>query len=155
MKAVKIIHPHHPLSGRTVPLIGQTTHPAFRDRQWLIELADQSQLYLPLSWAIPATSEDSPDGDSTFYPNYPWVDVPSLLSLTKMVSRLQSLSHPEEISHDTSPSTPLSRDPNTPTDSSTIEPATARLPAQTRSRARCLADETTPRTNTSPSGDPA
>ena len=79
---VLIIHPHHPLVGQRVRSVRQTGPET--DRQWVIELDDQTCARIPLSWAVP-------DDESTpLEPNSPpvslWVDgKPYLIKNAKRV----------------------------------------------------------------------
>jgi len=83
---VHIIHPHHPLVGQRVRAVRQTGPET--NRQWIIELDDQTCARIPLSWAVPDDHSTSPE------PNPPaagpWVDVTGLLKLATMVRNLQA-----------------------------------------------------------------
>ena len=83
---VLIVHPHHPLVGHRVRSIRQTGPET--DRQWIIELDDQTCARIPLSWAVPD------DGSTPLEANSPhaglWADVTGLLKLAKMVRSLQA-----------------------------------------------------------------
>jgi hypothetical protein len=46
-----VVHPGHPLTGRTVPVVRRYRHAG--ERQWVIELPDGSRQYVPASWCTP------------------------------------------------------------------------------------------------------
>ena len=83
---VLIIHPHHPLVGQRVRVVRQTGSET--DRQWVIELDDQTCARIPLSWAVPDDDSTPPEADSPAVGL--WVDVTGLLKLAKMVRGLQA-----------------------------------------------------------------
>jgi hypothetical protein len=58
------------------------------DRQWIIELDDQTCSRIPLSWAIPDDQSTPPEPN--FSPADLWADVTGLLKLAKMVRNLQA-----------------------------------------------------------------
>jgi hypothetical protein len=83
---VLIIHPHHPLAGQRVRVIRQTGPET--DRQWIIELEDQTCARIPLSWAAPDDHSTPPEANSPAAGL--WVDVTGLLKLARMVRGLQA-----------------------------------------------------------------
>jgi hypothetical protein len=83
---VLIVHPHHPLVGQRVRSIRQTGPET--DRQWIIELDDQTCSRIPLSWAVPDDQSTPPEAHSP--PADLWADVTGLLKLAKMVRNLQA-----------------------------------------------------------------
>jgi hypothetical protein len=94
---VRIIHPHHPLHGQRVGVVRQTGPEA--DRQWVIELNDQTHACIPLSWAVPDDNSDTPGTNSTAAGL--WADVTGLLKLARMVHRLRAI-EPTEVMSDES-----------------------------------------------------
>jgi hypothetical protein len=58
------------------------------DRQWVIELDDETCARIPLSWAVPDDHSISPEPDSPAAGL--WVDVTGLLKLARMVRSLQA-----------------------------------------------------------------
>ena len=58
------------------------------DRQWIIELDDQTCARIPLSWAVADDDSTPPEADSPAAGL--WVDVTGLLKLAKMVRGLQA-----------------------------------------------------------------
>jgi hypothetical protein len=83
---VHIIHPHHPLVGQRVRVVRQTGSET--DRQWVIELDDQTCARIPLSWAVPDDPSTPPEPDSPAAGLR--VDVTGLLKLATMVGNLQA-----------------------------------------------------------------
>ena len=124
---VWIIHPHHPLHGQRVRVIRQTGPEA--DRQWVIEMNDQTHACIPLSWAVPD------DNAGTRGMNSPasglWADVTGLLKLARMVHRLRAI-EPAEVM----PDEPTAKDhaPQGPSDpdqyACPLEQATTRTPTR-------------------------
>jgi hypothetical protein len=58
------------------------------DREWIIELDDQTCARIPLSWAVPDDHSTPPEANSPAAGL--WVDVTGLLKLAKMVRDLQA-----------------------------------------------------------------
>jgi hypothetical protein len=58
------------------------------DREWIIELDDQTCARIPLSWAVPDDDSTPPEANSPAAGL--WVDVTGLLKLAKMVRGLQA-----------------------------------------------------------------
>jgi hypothetical protein len=83
---VLIIHPHHPLVGQRVRAVRQTGSET--DREWIIEMDDQTCARIPLSWAVPDDDSTPPEANSPAADL--WVDVTGLLKLAKMVRGLQA-----------------------------------------------------------------
>lgn len=94
---VRITHPHHPLAGRRVRVVRQTG-PA-TERQWVIELDDQTHACIPLAWAVPADAPASPPWRREPSADALWADVTTLLRLATMVRTLTE-SQPAEVASD-------------------------------------------------------
>jgi hypothetical protein len=91
---ITIIHPHHPLVGQRVRAVRQTGSEA--ERQWVIELDDQSHACIPLSWAVPDDqAADAPWG--TAAAEGLWADVTGLLKLARMIRNLCAFEPTEEM----------------------------------------------------------
>ena len=92
---MQITHPHHPLAGQRVRVVRQTGSQA--DRQWVIQLPDQTCARIPLSWAVP----DDPSPPPETNPPAPdlWADVTGLLTLARMVRSLCVI-EPTEVTSD-------------------------------------------------------
>jgi hypothetical protein len=92
-----VTHPHHPLVGQVVKVVRQLgQYPSYDERQWLIELPDQSRTSLPLSWAVEVddtTQSEVSTGELAVEST--WVDVASLLNLAK-VTRHIIMAHDQE-----------------------------------------------------------
>jgi len=99
---VHVIHPHHPLAGQRVRSIRQTGPET--DRQWIIELDDQTCSRIPLSWAVPDDQSTPPETNSP--PTGLWVDVTGLLKLAKMVRSLQANKSTEVMGDETTTGNP-------------------------------------------------
>jgi hypothetical protein len=99
---VLIIHPHHPLVGQRVRVIRQTGPET--DRQWVIELDDQTCARIPLAWAVLDNQTTFPEPNSP--PAGLWVDVTGLLKLAKMVRSLQANQSTEVTSDETTTNHP-------------------------------------------------
>ena len=100
---VHVIHPHHPLVGQLVRVVRQAEHPAYSERQWVIELVDQTCASIPLSWAVPVQDTQEPGLiTSETWPDGLWADAASLLKLTKMVQYLTTNQLEEVLPHEPS-----------------------------------------------------
>src|SRR6266536_2508298 len=59
--SIVILHPGHPLAGRTMPVVRR--YREHGERLWVIEVADGSRQYVPASWCTPlAPSSELPSG---------------------------------------------------------------------------------------------
>jgi hypothetical protein len=59
--SIVIMHPGHPLAGRTLPVVRR--YREHGERLWVIELSDGSRQYVPASWCAPlAPSSERPSG---------------------------------------------------------------------------------------------
>jgi hypothetical protein len=59
--SIVILHPGHPLAGRTVPVVRR--YREHGERLWVIEVSDGSRQYVPASWCTPlAPSSERPAG---------------------------------------------------------------------------------------------
>ena len=87
-----MVHPNHPLNGQLVRVVRQTGHPAYTERQWVVELPDQTRGSLPLSWAVSVEGlpEEPSEIDDVEEAN-PCVTVSTLLRLARMVRNLTTI----------------------------------------------------------------
>jgi hypothetical protein len=103
VRYVRIIHPHHPLVGQFARVVQQARQSTCSERQWVIELADQTCASIPLSWAVPAQDSQEPE---PFMPETSvdglWADATSLLKLAKMVQYLTANQSEEVLHHEVS-----------------------------------------------------
>jgi hypothetical protein len=104
VRYVRIIHPHHPLVGQLVRVVQQARHSAYSERQWVIELANQTCASIPLSWAVPAQDSQEPRPFTMSEPSIDglWADATSLLKLAKMVQYLTAYQSEEVLHHEMS-----------------------------------------------------
>jgi hypothetical protein len=82
-----------------VSVAREAAHPAFSERQWIIDLPDQTRGSIPFSWAVPV---DAPGENVQTHAEQSTdlrADVATLLNLAKMVHRLME-SQPEEVESD-------------------------------------------------------
>jgi hypothetical protein len=79
-----------------VSVAREAGHPAFSERQWIIDLPDQTRGSIPFSWAVVV---DAPGESARIHARQSTelqADVTTLLNLAKMVQRLME-SQPEEV----------------------------------------------------------
>jgi hypothetical protein len=91
----------------------QTTHPAYDERCWVVELADQTWAKIPLSWAVAV--DDTTELESSVVETVSgglWVDVAGLLDLVIMVRHLTTDQIEEAVSDERlTDLTPVERTP--------------------------------------------
>jgi hypothetical protein len=104
-----VVHPNHPLSGQLVKVVRQTGHAAYAERQWVVELPDQTRSSLPLSWAVPVEglAAERPETDNVGE-DILCVDVSALLKLARMVRNLTIIQSEKGETHGQSSITPAS-----------------------------------------------
>jgi hypothetical protein len=91
---ITIVHPHHPMAGQRVRAVRQTG--AEGERQWVIELEDQSHACIPLSWAEPEDKAVAQTRGKEATTEDMWADVTGLLKLARMVRNLRAFEPGEE-----------------------------------------------------------
>ncbi|MGH9856609.1 MAG: hypothetical protein ACRD4B_02075 [Acidobacteriota bacterium] len=81
----------------------QFKHPAHKERRWVIELADQTRLSLPLSWLTPiADPSQAPTGEEIALEEELWADTEALLTLARMVRKVRTDQLEKEGRHEVS-----------------------------------------------------
>ena len=95
---VRVVHPNHPLAGQVVRVVRLAGHPAFPERQWVIEQADGTRVSLLHSWAVPEDNVESEKTGLETSTERPWTDVPALLNLARMVRHVTE-KEPEGVEH--------------------------------------------------------
>ena len=93
-----MVHPNHPLVGQVVRVVRLAGHPAFPERQWVIEQADGTRVSLLHSWAVPEDTVGSEKTGLEMSTEGLWTDVSALLNLAKMVRYLAE-KEPEGVEH--------------------------------------------------------
>ena len=90
-QAVRIIHPHHPLSGQIVTVL-RWYHRKQGGLALVIPMPDGTQVFIPASWTEPVTDTTATSVANTETSQL-WVNAQTLLSLSKLVSAL--MAHPD------------------------------------------------------------
>jgi hypothetical protein len=82
--SIMVLHPGHPLAGRTVPVVRRYRQAG--ERQWVIELPDGSRQYVPASWCTPLLGAPGSGsvGRSTMERSSPSARAVTPLSLTAL-----------------------------------------------------------------------
>jgi len=74
--------------GQIVPVVREAGHSAFSERQWIIDLPDQTRGSIPFSWAVPVNDQGESFADQAGTLSGVQADVTTLLNLARMVRRL-------------------------------------------------------------------
>lgn len=82
-RSVRIIRPHHPLFGKTVPLVKLWEHK--KRRYYVIELPDQSHTRIPLHWA-----DEGKGPLPKISSNPPYLNIQAIKELISLLERLGS-----------------------------------------------------------------
>jgi hypothetical protein len=90
-QAVRITHPHHPLSGQIVTVLRWCQRKQ-GGLALVIPMPDGTQGSIPASWTEPVTDTTATTAANT-EPLQLWVNAQTLLSLSKLVSAL--MAHPD------------------------------------------------------------
>jgi hypothetical protein len=83
-RSVRIIRPHHPLFGQTVPLVKLWEHK--KRRYYVIQLPDQSHTRIPLHWA-----DDGKGPLPEISSKLPALTIPAIKALISIMERLRAL----------------------------------------------------------------
>lgn len=100
----RVNHPNHPLSEQIVRVVRRIKHPQHQEWRWVIELADQTRLSLPISWVTPLTGPPDPSStrEKTSADDELWADAEGLLNLTRMVRKVRMNQLEKEGGHEVS-----------------------------------------------------